>query len=110
MQSRTFLTIACLVIVPSLLCVRAEAQPTFCLTPTAMPQTPPAPSPPPVCGPCPENCRESPCYVATGIYVTDATDLQIRTAGTVPLVASRLYDSSRGDDGPLGTGWSSGPM
>ncbi len=110
MPSRTFLTIACLVIVPSLLCVRAEAQPTFCLTPTAMPQTPPSPSPPPVCEPCHERCRESPCYVATGIYVTDATDLQIRTAGTIPLVASRLYDSSRGADGPLGTGWSSGLM
>jgi len=111
MPSRTFLTIACLVIAASLPGVRVEAQPTYCLTPTAMPQTPAPPSPPPICEPktC-EKCTKSPCYVATGIYVTDATDLQIRTAGTIPLVASRLYDSSRGADGPLGTGWSSGLM
>src|SRR3954452_8326161 len=92
MLSRTFRTIACLIIVASLLGVRAEAQ-TFCLTPTVVPQPPAPPSPPPICQPreC-DKCTKSPCYVATGIY------------------ASRLYDSSRVTDGPLGLGWSSSLM
>jgi len=113
MSSRTFLRIAGLVIglamVASLLGTRAEAQPTYCLTPTAVPQPPPPPSPPPICQPkeC-DKCTKSPCYVATGIYTTDALDLTIPTAGTFSLMASRLYDSSRVVDGPLGLGWSTG--
>lgn len=108
MSSRTVLTIACLVIMASLLGVRAEAQSVYCLTPTAVPQTPPPKSPPPICQPkeC-DKCTKSPCYVATGIYARDAVDLTIPTAGTFSLVASRLYDSSRIVDGPLGVGWSS---
>ncbi|HSY51231.1 MAG TPA: DUF6531 domain-containing protein, partial [Thermoanaerobaculia bacterium] len=109
MFSRTFLTIASLVIVISSLGVSAEALPTYCLTPAAVPKPPPAPSPPPICQPrvC-DKCTKSPCYVATGIYARDAVDLTIPTAGTFSLVASRLYDSSRVVDGPLGVGWSTG--
>jgi RHS repeat-associated protein len=108
MSPRTFLSIACLVISASLVCMAAEAQ-TYCLTPTAVPQPPAPPSPPPICQPreC-DKCTKSPCYVATGIYAQDAVDLTIPTAGTFSLIASRLYDSSRVTDGPLGVGWSSG--
>jgi RHS repeat-associated protein len=110
MSSRTVLTIARLFILASILGGRAEAQ-TFCLTPTAVPQPPPPDSPPPICQPkeC-DKCTKSPCYVATGIYAREAIDLAIPTAGTFSLVASRLYDSSRIVDGPLGLGWSSGLM
>jgi RHS repeat-associated protein len=110
MSSRTLLTIASLFIVASLLGIRVEAQ-TFCLTPTAVPQPPLPPSPPPICQPteC-DKCTKSPCYVATGIYARDAVDLTIPTAGTFSLDASRLYDSSRIVDGPLGMGWSSSLM
>jgi len=108
MSSRTLRTIACLIIVASFLGARAEAQTTFCLTPTAVPQPPPPDSPPPLCQPkeC-DKCTKSPCYVATGIYARDAVDLTIPTAGSFSLIASRLYDSSRITDGPLGLGWSS---
>ncbi len=110
MSSRTFLTIACLIIAASLFAAGAEAQ-TFCLTPTTVPQPPPPASPPPICQPkeC-DKCTKSPCYVATGIYATDAVDLSIPTAGSFSLVASRLYDSSRATDGPVGVGWSSSLM
>jgi YD repeat-containing protein len=105
MSSRTVLTIACLVIVASLLCVQTEAQ-TFCLTPTAVPQPPPPDSPQPVCQPrkC-DRCTKSPCYVASGVYSTDALDLALPTTGTYNLIAQRLYDSSRPVDGPAGVGW-----
>jgi len=107
MSSRTFLTVACLVISAALLGTEAEAQ-TYCLTPTAVPKPPAPPPPPPICEPkqC-DKCTKSPCYVATGIYAREALDLTIPTAGTFSLVASRLYDSSRVTDGPLGLGWSS---
>jgi RHS repeat-associated protein len=52
------------------------------------------------------TCSGSPCYVASGAYVADAQDLQIRTAG-FPLTASRTYRSTQAIDGPLGSGWSS---
>jgi RHS repeat-associated protein len=107
MSLRSFLIIACLFISASLVCMGAEAQ-TYCLTPTAVPKPPAPPSPPPICQPkeC-DKCTKSPCYVATGTYARDAVDLTIPTAGTFSLVASRLYDSSRVTDGPLGLGWSS---
>jgi RHS repeat-associated protein len=107
MSLRTSLTIVGLIIASSLVVVDARAQ-TFCLTPTAVPKAPAPPSPPPICEPrqC-DKCTKSPCYVATGIYARDAVDLTIPTAGTFSLVASRLYDSSRVTDGPLGLGWSS---
>lgn len=105
MSLRTFATTASLFIAVALLCAPCEAQ-TYCLTPTAVPQPPPPPSPPPACQPreC-DKCTKSPCYVATGIYARDDVDLTIPTAGTFSLIASRLYDSSRLTDGPLGTGW-----
>jgi YD repeat-containing protein len=104
MSSRTFLKVA-LVIAVLFLGIRAKAQ-TYCLTPTAVPQPPPPPSPPPACQPkeC-DKCTKSPCYIATGIYGRDDVDLTLPTAGTFSLIASRLYDSSRLTDGPLGTGW-----
>ncbi len=110
MSSRTLRTIAGLsmIMVSSLLGVRAEAQSIYCGTPSAMPQAPPPPKTPPLCEPkeC-DKCTKSPCYVATGIYARTAVDLTIPTAGTFSLAASRLYDSSRVVDSPLGLGWSS---
>jgi RHS repeat-associated protein len=50
-------------------------------------------------------CTKSPCYVASGIYSTDALDLALPTAGTYSLIAQRLYDSSLLVDGPGGVGW-----
>lgn len=107
MSSRSLLAITGLFLAASLAHVAADAQ-TFCLTPTTVPQPPAPPSPPPICEPkqC-DKCTKSPCYVATGIYAREAVDLTIPTAGTFSLVASRLYDSSRVTDGPLGLGWSS---
>lgn len=81
---------------------------TFCV-PGKKPAEPPPPDPnPPVCEPkkC-DRCSKSPCYLVTGTYVNEFTDLQIPTAGTYPLTVSRRYESSRPTDGPLGAGWSS---
>lgn len=107
MAPKSLLAITGLILIASLIPIIAAAQ-TYCLTPTTVPQTPAPPSPPPICEPrqC-DRCTGSPCYVATGIYAREAVDLTIPTAGTVSLVASRLYDSSRVTDGPLGLGWSS---
>jgi RHS repeat-associated protein len=81
---------------------------SFCVPGTRPPQSPPPDPPPPVCEPkaC-DKCSKSPCYLATGTYVSDFVDLQIPTAGMYPLTVSRRYDSSRPADGPLGVGWSS---
>lgn len=82
----------------------------FCAPPKTMPKDPPPPPPPPVCQPkvC-EKCTASPCYVDSGIYVSDPVDLTIPTSG-FPLVVSRHYDSSVTVDGPLGVGWTSSLM
>src|SRR5206468_3104107 len=83
----------------------AQSQPTFCVIPKVTP-TPPAPDPPPsVCEPrrC-DKCTGSPCYVATGVYVNDFTDMRITTP-SFPIVVRRNYNSARAVDGPLGIGW-----
>jgi len=90
-------TIVLVLIVPS-------AAATFCAPPT-----PPAPGPPPNpphphCEPPCHSCQGSPCYLATGVYDTEATDLRIPTAG-FPLTLSRRYESDRVVDGPAGVGW-----
>src|SRR5438270_227287 len=104
-------TTALLLTASLLIGVDARAQATYCVTPTVLPQQSPPPSPPPICQPkeC-DKCTKSPCYVATGIYSRDAVDLNIPTAGTLSLTASRVYDSSRVVDGPIGLGWSSSLM
>jgi len=81
---------------------------SFCVPGSKPPQSPPSDPPPPVCEPkaC-DRCSKSPCYLATGTYVSDFVDLQIPTAGMYPLSVLRRYDSSRPADGPLGVGWSS---
>jgi RHS repeat-associated protein len=107
MSPRSLLAITGLILAASLVHVAAEAQ-TYCLTPSTVPQPPAPQRTPPICEPKPCNkCTNSPCYVATGIYARESVDLSIPTAGTFGLVASRLYDSSRVADGPLGLGWSS---
>ncbi len=65
--------------------------------------TPPHPPPGTVC--C-NQCTGSPCYVASGVYETRVTDLELPTPG-FPLVASRTYQSSHAIDGPTGYGWTS---
>jgi RHS repeat-associated protein len=79
----------------------------FCTTPGVPPAPPAPPQPPSVCGDraC-GRCTGSPCYVASGVYVDETTDLLIPTVGP-PLVATRTYDSSRVLDGPVGIGWKS---
>jgi RHS repeat-associated protein len=85
--------------------VHAAAQPNaYCAPPKTMPPSPPPQPPPPVCQ-C-HNCQASPCYVDSGIYVNDSTDLSIPTNG-FSLLVSRHYDSSFTVDGPLGIGWAS---
>lgn len=81
---------------------------SFCVPGSKPPQSAPPDPPPPVCEPngC-DRCSKSPCYLASGTYVTDFVDLQIPTAGMYPLTVSRRYDSSRPSDGPLGVAWSS---
>ncbi|MBV9497559.1 MAG: transglycosylase SLT domain-containing protein [Acidobacteria bacterium] len=61
------------------------------------------PEPDPKCEPC-DKCTMSPCYAATGVYVSDVVDLQIGTPG-FPLEATRHYQSNRAIDGDLGFGW-----
>lgn len=79
----------------------------FCAPPKKMPDDPPQDSQSPVCQPKKCNkCSASPCYVNSGIYVTDAVDLTIPTNG-FPLDLSRHYDSSVTVDGPMGIGWTS---
>src|ERR1700686_5106522 len=63
------------------------------------------PSPPPGTVCC-NNCTGSPCYVASGVYATRATALELPTAG-FSLSASRTYQSSHTIDGPTGYGWTS---
>jgi RHS repeat-associated protein len=60
-----------------------------------------APQPPNSCN----TCTGSPCLVASGNYISYASDLQIPTAG-FPLAISRSYESARALDGLLGIGWS----
>ncbi|HET8798498.1 MAG TPA: DUF6531 domain-containing protein, partial [Thermoanaerobaculia bacterium] len=93
---------------------RADAQ-LYCNNPVAPcnpddPQSvcyrPASPSPrcePKECG----KCTKSPCYVGSGVYSTEATDLEIRTVG-FPISVSRLYESSRAVDGEMGVGWVTG--
>jgi len=64
---------------------------------------PPRPSTtcePLVCG----TCTKSPCYVSSGVYTTEASDLTINTVG-FPIEVSRLYQSSHVIDGEMGRGW-----
>jgi RHS repeat-associated protein len=53
---------------------------------------------------CCDNCTESPCYVASGVYETKTVDLELPTQG-FPLSAARKYQSSHTIDGPTGYGW-----
>ncbi len=56
--------------------------------------------------PC-KKCTRSPCYVGTGGYASEATDLAIRTNG-FPITVSRMYRTSHRIDGESGYGWVSG--
>lgn len=58
---------------------------------------------PPCCSQCGEQCKGSPNVISTGDYQTSATDLQLPTRG-FPLAVTRMYQSQRGTDGPLGFG------
>src|ERR1700759_2910443 len=63
------------------------------------------PEPPALCEPRDCNkCTKSPCYTATGIYVNDAVDLELITAGK-GLFLSRRYQTNHAIDGDLGYGW-----
>ena len=93
------------VITVAMLAPDAIAQ-NFCTTPTPTPSAPPQSDPHPQCETCESYCRHSPCYIGTGVYTTDATDLAIPTAG-FPLELSRTYENQRVIDGPLGVGWRS---
>jgi RHS repeat-associated protein len=74
----------------------------------ASPSPAPGPTnpPPPPGTVCCNNCTGSPCYVASGVYETRVTDLELPTAG-FSLLTSRTYQSSHTIDGPTGYGWTS---
>jgi RHS repeat-associated protein len=76
-----------------------------CIIGVAPPESPIAPADP-ICGAgtC-NNCVGSPCFLQTGNYQTDATDLAIKAVG-LPLLFGRHYESALTVDGPLGRGWS----
>lgn len=98
------LRIASLLIVVALIGITSPALATvYCTSPTPPAPAPPEEAPSPHCAP-PCTCQRSPCYVSSGIYVTDATDLSVRTVGP-PLAVYRKYVSHRAVDGPLGVGW-----
>lgn len=63
------------------------------------------PPPNPQCEPldC-DKCTRSPCYAATGVYVSNATDLHLDTRSG-PIDAARFYQSSQAIDGDTGFGW-----
>lgn len=81
---------------------------TFCVPPSPPPTPPPPNKPDPNCDKCSPNCKKSPCFTATGVYTTSATDLRVKTIHR-PLVVNRRYQSDRLVDGPLGLGWNFGP-
>jgi hypothetical protein len=107
------------IVIVLLLLVTAGAQAqdpnlAFCTNgmPPCAPKVPPRPGetgcyrPPPspaTCQPC-LSCQRSPCYVASGAYTTDATDLQIPTTG-FPITVARLYQTTHLIDGESGYGW-----
>jgi RHS repeat-associated protein len=66
------------------------------------PDDPPPKCEPRVCG----KCTKSPCYVGSGAYVRDETDLNIAGVG-MPIDVSRHYQSTRMIDGETGYGWTS---
>lgn len=78
----------------------------FCAPPAPPPPAPPPTRPRPECEKCATLCTGSPCYVGSGVYVTEQEDLSVRTVG-LPLAMHRKYESSQTADGPLGIGWSS---
>jgi RHS repeat-associated protein len=59
----------------------------------------------PKCEPC-GKCAKSPCYVGSGVYVTQATDLEVPAVG-FPLVLARSYETTQAIDSPTGYGWTS---
>lgn len=63
------------------------------------------PEPPPECEPyeC-DKCTKSPCYAASGVYVSRVRDLRIPTTG-FPIEVGRLYQSNHAIDGESGYGW-----
>lgn len=65
------------------------------------------PPPDPRCEPreC-KKCTKSPCFVGSGAYTTDATDLHLPTPG-FPLLAARRYENTQVIDSPTGYGWTS---
>ncbi len=81
---------------------------SWCDNPAPTPQPTPQPTPAPKCqpeDPC-KHCTSSPCYVASGTYVTKAKDLTVRTAG-FPIEIERQYRSTLAIDGTSGYGWTS---
>lgn len=106
-NERRALKLAAVAISVCLFAAAAAAQ-TFCVPPQVAPQTPPQNNPAPRCSDAPAcaNCQKSPCYVASGIYKTDAGDMTVRTQA-FPLNVDRRYMSNRVVDGPLGIGWTS---
>jgi RHS repeat-associated protein len=93
----------------AILTVSPLAGQTFCATPSTPAQPRPSQKSPETCDVCEENCRRSPCYLASGTYVTDGLDISIRTH-SYPIQSARHYDSSGLVDGPLGIGWTSSLM
>lgn len=65
------------------------------------------PEPPPKCEPivC-DKCTKSPCFVGSGVFINDAQDLEIATAG-FPIAITRHYQSTHTIDGESGYGWTS---
>jgi RHS repeat-associated protein len=73
----------------------------WCENPIAPPKSPPPRSR--CLHPCPD-CKASPCYARSGVFLTTTVDLQVPTAGP-PLAASRTYNGAYLSSGLSGPGW-----
>src|SRR5882724_13184282 len=93
-------TILCILSVAITLSSRVEAQspPTYCVVPSVPCTPPPADEPSSACDLKCHTCTGSPCYIASGVYSADYTDLRIRTA-SFPIMVGRNYSSFRTIDG-----------
>lgn len=84
------------------LALSSIARGQYCGNPVNPPPPPPEKDPPQCSRRCP-SCNASPCYAGTGMYVSNAVDLEVQTVG-LPIRIDRSYMTARLVDGILGFG------